>query len=260
MAWLCQFPGEKSPEQMCEKSINDKFNLITTGLGGQLTNIGEAAGVIAKYFPATKIGQLIAVAAEGIAGVAAGELLIDALGVLALTSIAITLVGQDNIAYGICSVWHINDGPLVLHLITANQDLGIDILSIAPAPTYDAGTITINDPTQTACACTPGVCGTFSIIYSGLCGPLGDCVCAQDVSGKGACVQDVRCTGATPCSSNADCPGGACWVNSCCGGSICAQLSTACTPSSKRSVPYSAPPGIEMERRSLKCKSGALCS
>jgi hypothetical protein len=187
MAWLCQFPGANSPEQQCESSVNNALHYVTQGFGGQLTNIGGAAAIIAKYFPASTIGQLIAGAAKGIAGVAFGELLIDALGALALAEIAIALVGQDNIAYGLCSLIHINDGPLVLHLITAEQDLGLGILSFAPTPTYDAGTVTVSDPATTDCPCVAGVCGSFNVIYSPLCGVVGDCVCVTDVDGQGVC-------------------------------------------------------------------------
>jgi hypothetical protein len=72
-------------------------------------------------------------------------------------------------------------------------------------------------------------------------------------------VEDVYCADAVACGSDADCPGGACWANSCCGGNICAPLSTVCTPLTKRSPRKDLTLSSGLEKMDRVCNSGALC-
>jgi hypothetical protein len=81
----------------------------------------------------------------------------------------------------------------------------------------------------------PGICGTYNIIESSLCGPIGDCACVTDTSGDAVCVEDEECGTAVHCSSNADCgSGNVCWTANCCGFNICATPSTVCPNPAKK--------------------------
>jgi len=99
-------------------------------------------------------------------------------------------------------------------------------IDVAPSTTVIAPPNGCNDP---------GVCGTYNIIDSSSCGPVGDCVCVTDANGNSVCVEDEYCNTAIPCASNADCGAGdVCWTSNCCGFDICATPSTICLNPAKK--------------------------
>jgi hypothetical protein len=68
-------------------------------------------------------------------------------------------------------------------------------------------------------ACIGGSCGTF-----GICSEDDLCVCVATDDGNGFCHRCQQCDTATPCTSQADCPGGyLCSANNCCGEPVCMQ-------------------------------------
>jgi hypothetical protein len=76
-------------------------------------------------------------------------------------------------------------------------------------------------------ACAGQTCSTFTT-----CNPGSGCafpVCGSLAEGGGACVEGTTaCSGLTNCTSSADCSGGLCLVNTCCGRPVCVNASAFC--------------------------------
>jgi hypothetical protein len=105
----------------------------------------------------------------------------------------------------------------------------------------------------------PGVCGTYNIIDSASCGPVGDCTCVTDTSGVSVCVEDVYCDSAVTCTSNAECGSGdVCWTSNCCGVDICATPSTICLNPAKKFVFRNA--AAEMAAKRGGCTGSGRCT
>lgn len=75
--------------------------------------------------------------------------------------------------------------------------------------------------------CTGAMCGTFTP-----CNPGSACsapVCATTAEGGGVCLEgSTGCAGLADCTTSADCPGGTCAVNSCCGRPVCVPSTAFC--------------------------------
>lgn len=80
-----------------------------------------------------------------------------------------------------------------------------------------------------------GVCGTFVF------GCRNNCLCVKGAEGQAVCANDRFCDVALPCTTSANCPAGqVCWIDNCCGFSICTSPCTLTTP---QFAPAAALPG-----------------
>jgi hypothetical protein len=121
-------------------------------------------------------------------------------------------------------------------------------------------------PTPTATSsepCEAKTCGTYTK-YS-CSGPLGNCACGKDSSGKSFCFQNDDCANETSCPQGTACPSGfACLVGSCCGVNKCVRVASGsnCQNASAARFMFRAVDGKEMsyvKRRGCSNSDGYGC-
>jgi hypothetical protein len=221
LLWQCQYPGALSPETYCEASVNSALNFLTGGWFGSTTNWGGAAGLISRLIARGILGEV----AAAIAGFFAIEAVATAFAILGTIQIAIMLIGQDNIAYGICTALHFHELiPVYVEIAYTTFEAG-QVTAAPDSGDFFAGYRTYSDPSIPFC--TPPVlpsCGS-DLPMSGGCvtginrclGLYDDCFCETDVEGNNNCARNGYCGGGEVCASNADCETGwICMASACC--------------------------------------------
>ncbi|PVH79287.1 hypothetical protein DL98DRAFT_632553 [Cadophora sp. DSE1049] len=247
----CQFPGENSLSMLCEAKQQRWIDSLTTGVVGSSTGwaavwlgvrFGLSAIMTRAYFQGIVLAALIATGAllgsQAIAVIGVMltifnvGLTIFTAGTTALSGIQamITYYNKDNpdkLKEDICKSTRLKELPLPLTLSAGNTKSSlITSLSIAPT-TFIPTSKQIQDPKQTACCPSPGVCRAYSSCGS-------SCICGTTSDAKGVCYfGNNPCTSYSRCSSNAECGTGVCIVNNCCDYGVCVDPYT-CSSLSKK--------------------------
>jgi hypothetical protein len=231
LEWQCQYPGINSPETHCEATANSALSFLTTGWFGSLTNWGSAAGLIAKLIARGIVGEV----AAAIAGFFLIEGVATALAALSIVQLAINAIGQDNIAYAICTALHFHEEiPMYVEISYTTIEAGQ--VTDAPDGGFFAGYYTYSDPSipyctppvQATCDGLPMPDGCLSIASYRCVGLYDDCYCMTDVTGAPNCARDGYCGAGADCESNSNCEEGwVCQAAACCGAdepSVCVPL------------------------------------
>jgi len=92
------------------------------------------------------------------------------------------------------------------------------------------------------CQCSGQTCETFTT-----CNPGSACafpVCGSTAEGGGVCVEGATpCAGLSNCITSADCGGGICFVNTCCGRPVCVSSAAFCPDIGASTSPQATVPG-----------------
>lgn len=246
----CQYPGEQSPEAICERNLGASVAQWITGPIGSLSNLSSAANLLSLILKNRQIRQDLELLVKSLAA----GVIADILAALSIVISAISTLDPD-LAAQVCTQLH-HDEPMALEAYVSDAGLvtlttltaaptgpldptittTITATAVAAGSTCSQSTTTSLTATSTTSAppqytCSGSACGTYQICAAG-----GQCFCGMDTSGESRCFQNNLCQperDADECTSNSDCGTddsiiytNACIVDSCCGFKYCEAICT----------------------------------